>query len=135
MSAPKPLDDDDYATLAVFRHALRRFMAISEEKAAEFGLTPQQHQALLAIRAAPQGSASVGFIAERLIMKPHSATGLIDRLETLNLVRRQPSAEDGRRTILVLTDRAEAILLDLSATHRDEIRRLKPLISELLSRL
>ncbi len=65
--------------------AIRRFMAFSETQAGGVGLTPQQHQALLAIRAAPGGMATIGFVAERLVLKPHSATGLVDRLEALGL--------------------------------------------------
>ena len=54
------LTDTDYAALAEFRFALRRFQVFSEAKAAEAGLTPQQHQTLLAIRAADPADATVG---------------------------------------------------------------------------
>src|SRR5690606_18647319 len=73
------LTDTDYAALAEFRFALRRFQMFSETKAGEAGLTPQQHQALLAIRAADPDSATVGYVAQRLLVKPHTASGLIDR--------------------------------------------------------
>src|SRR3546814_7110274 len=78
-------------------------------------------QAMLAIRAAHE-PATVGFVAERLIMKPHSATGLIDRLEASGLVSRHSSAQDRRLSVLELTPRAHALLFSLSATHREEIR-------------
>src|SRR3546814_19172566 len=65
-------------------------------------------------------------------MKPHSATGLIDRLEASGLVSRHSSAQDRRLSVLELTPRAHALLFSLSATHREEIRRLKPLLTELL---
>ncbi|MDE1918129.1 MAG: MarR family transcriptional regulator [Sphingomonadales bacterium] len=135
MTAPD-LTDEDYAALADFRNALRQFQAFSEDKATAQGLTPQQHQALLAIRGA-QGRypATVGFVADRLILKPHSATGLIDRLVALDLVERQPAPHDRRQTLLVLTPRARAVLAHLSATHREEIRRLKPLLATLLAQL
>src|SRR3546814_207729 len=116
------------------RYAFRQFTTFSESKATEAGLTPRQHQALLAIRAAHE-PATVGFVAERLIMKPHSATGLIDRLEASGLVSRHSSAQDRRLSVLELTPRAHALLFSLSATHREEIRRLKPLLTELLLKL
>ena len=122
------LSDTDYAALAEFRFALRRFQVFSEAKAAEAGLTPQQHQALLAIRAADPEDATVGYVAQRLIVKPHTASGLIDRLETLGLVRREAAPSDRRRALLRLTAHATGILSDLSAVHREEIRRLQPLI-------
>src|SRR3546814_4398360 len=68
-------------------------------------------------------------------MKPHSATGLIDRLEASGLVSRHSSAQDRRLSVLELTPRAHALLFSLSATHREEIRRLKPLLTELLLKL
>ena len=129
------LKDRDYAALADFRHTLRRFQAFSAAKAAEAGLTPQQHQALLAIRAASPGEVTIGYVAERLIVKPHSATGLIDRLEMLGLVNRQATSSDRRRSVIHLTEKAEELLVSLSAAHRDEIGRLKLLLAELLARI
>jgi DNA-binding MarR family transcriptional regulator len=128
------LTDADYASLADFRHGLRQFLAFSEGKAAEFGLTPQQHQALLAIRGAGPEKATIGFIAERLILKPHSATGLVDRLEGLGLVSRCASPDDRRQALLTLTRKAQSVLAKLSATHRHEILRLRPVLSDLLER-
>lgn len=128
------LHDRDYAALADFRAALRGFLAFSEARAGEVGLSPQQHQTLLAIRGAPEGQATIGYVAERLILKPHSASELVSRLEALDLIARRPAENDRRRTLLALTERAEVILAKLSATHREEIRRLKPLLTELLGR-
>ena len=127
--------DIDYAALAEFRYALRRFQVFSETKAAEAGLKPQQHQALLAIRGAPPDEATVGYVARRLIVKPHSASELIDRLETLGLVRRELTQSDRRRTLLRLTPQALDILSILSAAHREELRQLQPLLVKHLSKL
>jgi len=129
------LTDADYEVLADFRGTLRRFMAFSEARAAEVGLTPQQHQALLAVRAAPSGKATIGYVANWLMLKPHSASGLIDRLEALDLLERQVSPDDRRQAQLVLTGKAGALLALLSATHREEIRRLRPMLTDLLARL
>jgi len=133
--ASTKLSDADYAVLADFRYSLRNFMSFSEEKALEYNLTPQQHQALLAIRAAPEGVANIGYVADRLVLKPHSASGLIARLETLGLLHRKQSSVDKRQTVLILTDEAEHVLSKLSVTHREEIRRLKPLLLNLLTRI
>src|SRR3546814_249729 len=127
------LADADYAALADFRHALRQFQAFSEARATEQGLTPQQHQALLTIRAAAPDVPSVGHVAERLMLKPHSATGLIDRLERLGLIERTPSPTDRRRALLHLTGKAHAILAALSSAHRDQIRRLRPALEGMLA--
>lgn len=129
------LTDADYLALADFRYSVRQFLAFSEGEAAQCGLTPQQHQALLVIRAAPPGTTTIGHVAERLILKPHSATGLVNRMEGLGLVRREPSPRDKRQAVLSLTPSALQILETLSATHREEIRRLLPAVTRLLELL
>ena len=130
--AERELTNMDYAVLANFRYRLRQFLAFSEGKAVEFGLTPQQHQALLAIRAAEADKATIGYVAERLILKPHSASGLVDRLEALNLLTRRTAPGDRRQALRELTDAARDLLAGLSKTHREEIRQLRPMLVELL---
>lgn len=129
------LNDAEYAALAEFRYALRQFLAFSERGSSELGLTPQQHQALLAIRGASKVAVNVGYVAERLSLKPHSATGLINRLQGVGLITRHPSPEDGRQALLRLTPKARALLRKLSETNRDEIVRIRPLLNELLKQI
>jgi DNA-binding MarR family transcriptional regulator len=132
MPNPKSPTDADYAALADFRYALREFLAFSEVRVAEYGLTPQQHQALLAIRGAKPLKVTIGYIADRLIIKPHSASGLVMRLETSGYVVRRCSAADGRQAVLDLTPKALELLEHLSSVHREEIVRLRPLLKTLL---
>ena len=134
MTQEKELTDADYRALAAFRHAIRRFQSFSEGQAAQAGLTPQQHQALLAIRAATPEQATVGYVAERLILKPHSATGLVDRLVALGLVVREAAA-DRRRVYLRLTPGAYAMLAALTAIHREEVQKLRPVLLDILGQL
>lgn len=128
-------DPVDYAALADFRHALRHFLLFSELRAAEHGLTARQHQALLAIRGASTPHVTVGYVADRLVIRPHSASGMIDRLEALDLIARTPSPADRRQARVTLTARARDLLERLSATHREELRRLRPMFTALLTRL
>jgi len=114
----------DYRALAQFRHALRQFLAFSEEAAARAGLTPAQHQALLAIKGMPRREQiSVGDLAQWLGVRHHSCVGLVERLVVLGLVVKRSDPADRRRVFLGLTARAERKLADLSAVHRDELRR------------
>ncbi len=78
----KPLSRSDYEGLAAFRHALRRFLAVAEARARDAGLTAQQHQALLSIKAGFPGreEVSIGDLAEHLLLRNHSAVGLVERL-------------------------------------------------------
>jgi DNA-binding MarR family transcriptional regulator len=129
------IGDADYEALAEFRYTLRRFLSFSEARAAQVGLAPQQHQALLAIRACAPENATVSYVAERLILKPHSATGLINRLEALGLITRAAADNDRRRILLRLTTTAYQLLDKLSEAHRDEIRRLRPLLLQILDQI
>ncbi|HQT38933.1 MAG TPA: helix-turn-helix domain-containing protein [Acidocella sp.] len=129
------LSDTDYQTLAAIRAALRRFTHFSENAAKSAGVTPQQHQALLAIRASDSGLISIGELAEFLLVQPHSASELVDRLGALGLVDRMQDPKDRRSTKLCLTPAADTTLLSLSVAHRDELRRIRPLLSELLEKL
>ena len=129
------LSDGDYETLAGFRYALRRFGRYSEAAAQEAGLTPRQHQALLAIRAGPGGSLLVGELAERLLLRPHSASELVQRMEEQGLIRREAAAADKRQVRLRLHQRGERVLEDLSQSNRAEVLRLRPMLQELLAGL
>lgn len=126
------LDDADYAALADFRYALRRFAAFSQGAARAAGLTPQQHQALLAIRGAGDAGMLVGDLAERLLVKPHSASETVKRLAEQDLIARRPGDDDRREVRITLTPRARTILASLSTVHRDELRRLHPVLQRLL---
>jgi DNA-binding MarR family transcriptional regulator len=126
------LDEGDYRTLAGFRYALREFVRYSERAAEVAGLTARQHQALLAIRAGPERSLYVGELAERLFLRPHSASELVRRMEEQGLVRREPGAADRRQVRLMLSERGETMLEQLSRSHRAELRRLRPMLRELL---
>lgn len=126
----------EYESMAAFRYALRRFLRFSEDGAKAVGLTPQQHQALLAIKGYPaRDSVTVGELAERLQVRHHSAVGLVDRLEALGLVERTSGKGDRRRVMLELTVSGSKLLERLSVMHRAELRRLGPELSSTLERI
>lgn len=130
---PRNLALADYRRLSDFRYMLRCFLEFSETAAAQAGLTPRQHQALLAIKGAPEGEApTVGYLAGRLRIQHHSAVELIDRLAAAGHVERVPDAKDRRRMLLSLTAHAEQTLAALSASHLRELDRLRPGLLEIL---
>lgn len=129
------LEDDAYRTLASFRYELRRFLHFSEQAAIEGGITAQQHQAMLAIRAADQCCLLIGELADELLLRPHSATELVNRLETADLVQRENDPLDARRVRVRLTSNGNARLAALAEAHRTELQRLRPLLGDLLDRL
>lgn len=132
----KTLSSDDYAALAAFRHGIRRYLAFAEAGARSAGLTPQQHQALLAIKAhaAPTGM-FVGELAGQLLLKHHSVVELTGRLEAAGLVARSPDIEDRRRVLLSLTEAGERVLAALSTQNLEELRVVAPALGPLLRNL
>lgn len=136
MATYRKFSKSQYELLASFRFALRQFLRFSEDAAQEAGLTPQQHQALLAIKGYPgRDRVTVGELAERLQVVHHSAVGLVDRLVAERLVMREAAEDDRRRVFVTLTRRGEDILEELSSVHRTQLRRIGPEMGALLARL
>jgi DNA-binding MarR family transcriptional regulator len=125
------LDRNDYRQLLELRSALRRFLHWSDLQARAAGVTPAQHQLLLAIRGHPNPAGpTLGEVAELLLVRHHSAVGLVNRAARGGLVRRELDPS-GRCVRLRLTDAGEAKLAGLAARHLEELRRLTPMIAAL----
>lgn len=131
---PPELSKADYEALAAFRYALRRFLAFSDAAIREKGVTPQQHQALLAIKASRDESLTIGALAEALLLQHHSGE-LADRLEAAGLVARRPDPDDGRRVLLTLTSDAERLLAGLASVHLRELSAMRPMLLQALEGL
>ena len=128
------LTDADYERLLEFRTGLRRFLHWSEEQAVAVGLTPAQHQLLLAIRGQPNRSGpTIGDVAEALLLRHHSAVELVDRAVAAGLVRRRSDRSDQRVVRLNLTALGSRRLHQLSQRHVEELGRLQPQLSAMFS--
>lgn len=118
-----------YQSLAEFRYQIRRFLNFSERAARAAGLEPQQHQGLMAVKGISKGrNATVGFVAERLQIRHHSAVELVNRLERRGLMRRVRSQVDRREVQVELTPRGEKVLRRLAAAHQAELRSAAPML-------
>ncbi len=136
MVTQKKLSKAQYESLAAFRYALRQFLRFSENAAQEAGLTPQQHQALLAIKGFPgRDAVTVGELAERLQLRPNSTVELVDRMVDLSLLTREQSSDDRRQVHVLLTTRGEQILDNLSSAHKAQLDKIGPELKQLLERL
>ena len=136
MAVGKKISKTKYENLAAFRYALRQFLSFSEAAAKRAGITPQQHQALLAIKGFPgRDTVTVGELAERLQLRHHSTVELVDRLMDLKLVARKQSDTDRRHVHVRLSARGEQILDKLSSAHEEQLRCVGPKLSESLKRL
>ena len=122
----------DYEALAVFRYAIRKFFRFSEQESSKLGLSMRQYQAMLTILGFPgKSEITMGEMAEWLQIKHHSAVGLVDRLQSQNLVRRKKDKKDKRIVCIGLTRKGERILEKLASLNKEELKRLKPQIRQL----
>jgi DNA-binding MarR family transcriptional regulator len=121
------LSDEDYRRLLELRTGLRRFLRWSEQHAKAAGLTPAQHQLLLAIRGHPDPRGpTIGDVAGYLLLRHHSAVGLIDRAAAAGLIDRVADEENRSVVRLRLTYRGSAQLAALSEQHLEELAHLAP---------
>jgi len=125
--------DEDFRHLLSFRVTLRRFVRWSEEQAAAAGLTPAQHQLLVAIKGHPgPRPPAIREIAEYLLLQSHSAVGLVDRAEASGVVRRTPDPDDARVVHVELTERGDKLVTALTAAHLARLYELASALNELL---
>ncbi len=131
----RALDQGEYVALAQFRYTLRRFLSFSETAAGGVGLTPQQYQALLAIKgAAGEGPVTINDLAGQLMIKHNSAVGLVDRLEEEGLIVRRVARDDRRKVNLILTPKGSRTFEKLASAHRAELERIGPRLSGFFDR-
>jgi DNA-binding MarR family transcriptional regulator len=126
------MTDGQYEQLLRLRTGLRHFLHWSEEQAVAHGLTPAQHQLLLAMRgSSSRRGPTVGELSQALVLCHHSVVGLVDRAQRAGLVTRR---RDPARHSLVrvrLTDRGRKALRGLALVHLREIAELAPVIQAL----
>jgi len=124
---PAELKDEDYRRLLQFRVDLRRFLHWSDEMAEKAGVTSAQHQLLLAIRGhnGAEGP-TIGDVAGYLLLRHHSAVGLVDRAVKAGLIERHDDPVDRRVVRLSLSALGSQTLERLSELHLEEIKRLAP---------
>jgi DNA-binding MarR family transcriptional regulator len=133
VATPPRLTDRQFEELLAFRVALRRFLSWSEEAAAAVGLTAAQHQLLVAVRGHPEPQGpTISDVARYLLVRHHSAVGLIDRVEALGLVRRHEDSDDQRAVRIRLTPLGRRRVEALTRTHLEELRRVEPALRTLL---
>jgi DNA-binding MarR family transcriptional regulator len=74
---------------------------------------------------------TIGDVAGYLLLRHHSAVGLVDRAVKAGLVERHEDPEDRRVVRLRLTEHGAQTLLQLATLHLEEIKRLAPRIRDI----
>jgi DNA-binding MarR family transcriptional regulator len=104
--------------------------------AAELQLSPAQCHVLHLIE--PERPIPMGRLAETLACDASNITGLVDRLESRGLVRRQSSESDRRVKVLVLTAsgaRVRAVLVERMTAPPPALERLSAREQRMLVRI
>jgi DNA-binding MarR family transcriptional regulator len=128
------LSAGDFENLLAFRNSLRRFLRWSETRAREAGLTPAQHQLLVAVKGHPGGEPpTISDLAGYLLLRHHSVVELVDRAAAAGVVARRDDPRDGRVTRVMLTAEGERKLSRLASAHLDELRQLAPILDQLVA--
>jgi DNA-binding MarR family transcriptional regulator len=123
---------EDFRRLLAFRVSLRQFQHWSETQAQQAGLTPAQHQLLVAVKGHPDSTPpTVGRLAGYLMLRHHSAVELIDRAEEAGLVRRSPDPDDARVVRVELTPKGDGLVIMLTAAHLQELHKLADVLNKL----
>jgi DNA-binding MarR family transcriptional regulator len=123
---------------SILRSQLRVLRAVRAIAASE-DLTLQQF-GVLRILSQREGVASMNVLGDELMVKPPVITGIIDRLETKGLVKREESTTDRRKTEIVLTDVGKKAHRKIREDYRHSLREslarsLTPAEQENLARL
>jgi DNA-binding MarR family transcriptional regulator len=123
---------EDYRRLLELRTGLRRFLRWSEQQARAAGITPAHHQLMLAIRGHDdERGPTVTELAGYLLLRHHSAVGLIDRAEAAGLVARGPDPDNPSAVRLRLTEKGSDQLETLRELHLEELEHLAPTMAAL----
>jgi len=131
------LQAKDYAALGAFRYEMRKFLRVSKNVvAARAKLTPEQYEALLAIKSSSEANGvTVGEISERLQLKHHTAVSLLDKLEARKLATRKRASTDRRNVNVQLTKAGTLLLARLAAIHLRELQQRSAEIIDALRRI
>jgi DNA-binding MarR family transcriptional regulator len=122
--------------LAEFRFELRKFLHFSEEAAAAAGLQPQQHQLLLQVAGAREGTTvTIAYASKRLKLRHNSVVELVNRSVREGLLLRVQDTDDLRRVLLQITPKGKKVLRRLSIDHARELTVLAPKLALDLQRI
>ena len=100
------------------------FDKISNQLLTPYDLTNSQFKILMVLMHAPEGSVRQIDIENKFAMTNPTVTGLVQKLEAKDLIKRIPHPEDKRSKVLVLTDRAIAMKEELLALADDLERQM-----------
>ena len=113
-----------------FRELIRLFgllEKVMQPYFARFGISGSQWGVLRTLhRAELEGLSGLRLtdLGDRLLIRPPSVTGIVDRLEKVGLVVRDGSLEDLRAKLVALTDKGRQLVGQVLAVHGEQIEKV-----------
>jgi DNA-binding MarR family transcriptional regulator len=129
MAARKPMREPGVAELAI-RSLIRASLLVrrvTESFFVPYGITPAQWGAMHSLyRAAQEGQPALRLtdLGNRMLVRPPSITGLVDRLERLGMVSRTASTRDLRAKQLSLTPAGRRLVEKILQGLPNQVRTL-----------
>lgn len=117
------LDDAEMAAWRGLVVEMNHLMASLDADLAPHDLTLGDYEVLVILSEAPERRRRMCDLAEMLRLSPSGLTRRLDGLVRAGLVRREPSPDDGRVSLAVLTPAGFARLEEAAPTHVDGVRR------------
>ena len=141
----KKFTDDYHRAYVGFAYLYNQIDYIQQQLFKEYGVTPQQYNALRILRGQHPKPATVGLIKERMIDRNSDASRIVERLRKANFVERVTCENDRRAVDVVITEKGLALLkrLDpvintinepLKTLDATEIGELNAMLDKILSR-
>jgi DNA-binding MarR family transcriptional regulator len=119
-----PLDEREDAA---WRGFLRAYSVLVRELDAELrsthAVTLSGYEVLRFLDDAPEGRLRPGELADAALLTPSGITRLCDRLERDGLITREACGDDGRGTLIVLTEDGRRRAREARVTHLEGVRR------------
>lgn len=117
------------ATERAFRDLVRTIgllERVMHPQFARFGISGSQWAALRSLHRAElegQDGLRVTDLSDRLLIRPPSVTGVIDRLERIHLVVRDPAPDDLRSRFVRLTDAGRQLVKKVTGVYAIQVER------------
>jgi MarR family 2-MHQ and catechol resistance regulon transcriptional repressor len=122
--APEPWESDVITAYGLLREAAAELDQLMRHSLKRSGLPMAMVELLVRLARSPGERQRLTSLARELTVTTGGVTRLVDRAETLGLVRREPCPEDARGSFAVLTEEGKVRLRDALPDHLLEIDSL-----------
>ncbi len=123
MAPTRWLTDDEQLVWRAYLEATQRLWErLDRELDERGGVSLAEYEVLARLSEAPEQSLRMSDLADQVVHSRSRLTHTVTRMESRGLVRRRPSARDGRGVVCELTDTGMNTLAQRARVHVDGVR-------------